>query len=64
MTFEEKLKKCSASEVWQEYCGFLDFSMEEYMQVQNRLLMEQILLLSRCPLGKRLFGDETPRSIE
>lgn len=64
MNFEEKLKKLSAEDIWQEYCGFLDFSLDEYMQVQQRLLMEQIELLSHCELGKRLFGDEAPKNME
>ena len=64
MTFEEKLKKLPASDVWKEYCGFLDLSLEEYMQIQGRLLQEQIDLMSRCALGKRFFGDSVPHSVE
>ena len=64
MTFEEKIKKLPRAAVWQEYCGFLDFTLEEYMQTQERLLMEQIDLLSKCELGRRLFGDTPPRSLE
>ena len=51
MTFEEKLKQCPAAEVWQEYCGFLDLSLPEYMQIQKRLVMEQVELMAACPLG-------------
>ena len=29
MTFEEKLRKCPANEIWQEYCGFLDLTLPE-----------------------------------
>ncbi|MBC5580563.1 GH3 auxin-responsive promoter family protein [Anaerofilum sp. BX8] len=64
MTFEEKLKSCSAAEIWQEYCGFLDLSMEEYMGIQRRLLMEQIDLMSRCALGQRFFGGDPPRTLD
>ena len=64
MRFEEKLKKCSAEEIWEEYCGFLDLSMKEYMQIQERLLMEQVDLLSKCGLGKKLFGDKVPQTVE
>ena len=46
MRFSEKLSKDSPKEIWQEYCGFLDLSMEEYMQIQKSLLTEQIKLLS------------------
>ena len=64
MTFEEKLRNCSAEEIWQEYCSFLDLSMEEYMTIQKRLLMEQIDLMSHCPLGQRFFRKGVPTSVE
>lgn len=64
MTFEEKLKKMPAPLLWQEYCGFLDLSLEEYMEIQRRLLMEQIELMVACPLGKRFFGEVPPTTIE
>ena len=51
MTFEEKLKRCPPAEVWQEYCGFLSLSLPEYMDIQKRLLMEQVQLMSGCALG-------------
>ena len=40
MRFKEKLEKYSSKEIWDEYCGFLDLSMEEYMDIQYRLLKE------------------------
>lgn len=64
MTFEEKLNQSSPAEVWEEYCGFLDLSMAEYMEIQRRLLMEQVELMAACPLGRRFFGDRPPRSVE
>lgn len=60
MTFEEKLKKCSAAEIWQEYCGFLDLSLSEYMEIQKRLLMEQVELMAGCQLGQRFFPQWRP----
>ena len=36
MRFEEKLKRCSREQLWQEYCGFLDMSLAEYMYTQRR----------------------------
>ena len=64
MTFEEKLKHCPAAEVWQEYCGFLDLSLPEYMDIQRRLLMEQVQLMAGCALGRRFFGDAPPTTVE
>ena len=34
------------------------------MEIQRRLLMEQIELMAACPLGKRFFGDTPPATIE
>lgn len=53
MKFEDKLKARSREDVWNEYCGFLDLSMDEFVQIQNRLMEEQIALWSRSPLGKK-----------
>ena len=64
MTFEEKLRKCPANEIWQEYCGFLDLTLPEYMQIQNRLVMEQVSLMAACPLGQHLFKNGVPRNVE
>lgn len=46
MKFEDKLKARSREDVWNEYCGFLDLSMDEFVQIQNRLMEEQIALWS------------------
>lgn len=62
--FEQKLKKLSQEEIWQEYCGFLDLSMEEYMQIQKRLMEEQIALWSRSALGQRFLQGKELHSIE
>ena len=42
MKFEDKLKERKDWELWKEYCGFLDLTIEEFMAIQNRLMLEQI----------------------
>lgn len=64
MKFEEKIKKLPAREVWEEYCSFLELSLNEYMQVQYRLLNEQIQVMSRCALGRRFFGGAAPKDAD
>jgi hypothetical protein len=56
-TLEEMLMKEEYDTIWKKYCGFLDLSMKEFMQIQERLLMEQIELISKCELGKKLMGE-------
>lgn len=64
MKFEQKLKSLSQEEIWQEYCGFLDLKIDEYMQIQNRLMEEQIFLWSRCALGQRFLQGKEIHSID
>lgn len=63
-TAAELLRQGRRDEVWRKYCGFLDLSLEGFMEIQERLLMEQVSLLSRCELGKKLMGGNVPRSAE
>ena len=42
MRFQEKLHEYSKEEIWEEYCGFLTHSMDEFMNIQKQQLMEQI----------------------
>ena len=64
MRFEDKLKEGRRQELWEEYCGFLDLSMEEYMGIQRRLMAEQIHLWSKSPLGQKLLKGRMPSDIE
>jgi len=51
----ELLRQGRRDEVWRKYCGFLDLSLEEFMEIQRRLLMEQLQLMSRSKLGRILM---------
>ncbi len=64
MKFEEKLKQNRAEDIWNEYCGFLDLTIEEYMNIQNRLMEEQLSLWKNSQLGKKLLKGRTPHSVE
>ena len=64
MRFEEKLKNLQPDAIWQEYCGFLDLSIEEYMKIQNRLMLEQISLGSHSGLGQHLLNGKWPETID
>lgn len=60
----EWLKQGHKNEVWTKYCGFLDLSIAEFMKIQERLLLEQIGLAGRSPIGMRFLGREPPASVE
>jgi len=49
---------------WVRYCGFLDLSLQEFMTIQQSLLLQQLQEVSRCPLGRRLIGNNIPASVD
>ena len=64
MTFEDKLRDGEYDRIWQEYCGFLDLDMDEYMSIQKRLLEEQMQLWCESPLGQKILKGKHPRTLE
>ena len=64
MNLKEKLKKHQYKEIWQQYCGFLDLSMDGYMKIQRRLMEEQIQLWSNSGLGQSILKGKHPRTID
>jgi hypothetical protein len=51
-------------ELWQMCCGFLDLSLEQFMAIQKRLLLEQIELLKTCKLGTKLMRGAMPETVD
>jgi hypothetical protein len=43
----ELLRQGRNEGIWKKHCGFLDLKLDEYMKIQERLLLEQIDFLSR-----------------
>ncbi len=64
MRLKEQLKKHRYNEIWQQYCGFLDLSMDGYMRIQKRLMEEQIRLWSDSGLGQSILRGKHPRTLE
>lgn len=64
MRFQEKIREYSKEEIWNEYCGFLDISVEEFMYIQKRLLLEQIQLFGKCSLGRQIMRGRQPSTVE
>jgi hypothetical protein len=58
------IKQGRKEEIWTKYCGFLDLTIDEFMEIQERLLMEQIDLLGKSMMGRMLMGDVIPSSID
>jgi hypothetical protein len=49
--------------VWQKYCGFLDLDMEQFMSIQESLLLQQLERVVHSALGRKLIGERVPASI-
>lgn len=64
MKFEDKLKSRESQLIWNEYCGFLDLDIDRYMEIQNRLMEEQLNEWSKCPLGQKLIGRRRIDSVD
>ncbi len=64
MILDDKLKNKQFEQVWQEYCGFLDLSLPEFMAIQNRLMLEQIEIYAKCELGKRIMKGKKPATVD
>ena len=64
MNFDQLLKAKQNQEIWQKYCGFLDLNIQEFMAIQESLLLEQIELYANSALGRKIMQGQHPRSVE
>lgn len=51
-------------ELWNKHCGYLTLSRKEFRDIQNRLMLEQINLLSTSKIGRKFMGEKAPTSVE
>ena len=61
-TLSELFRQGSHEELWQKCCGFIDLSLQEFMNIQERLLKEQLTLLKKCELGRSILGKANPET--
>jgi len=54
----------SEEELWQRYCGFLDLSITEFMNIQKVLLADEIERVAESTLGKKIMGTNKPKNLE
>ena len=63
-TLSTLIKQGRKEEIWTKYCGFFDLSVKEFMEIQERLLLEQIDVLGKSMMGRMIMGDVIPSSID
>ena len=60
----ELLRQGRNEEAWQKCCGFIDLSLDDFMKIQKRLLLEQLELLKHCEIGHYILNGTNPGSVE
>lgn len=60
----ELLHQGRNEELWQLGCGFISLDTEQFMAIQERLLLEQIELLNHCAFGKKIMRGAQPETVE
>ncbi len=49
---------------WQRHCGFLDLSTEQFMAIQETLLLQQIERVAGSGIGRKLIGTRVPKNLD
>lgn len=62
--FRERLKRQEYEAIWDEYCGFLELDIRQYMTIQYRLMEEQMKLWCSSEIGKSILKGKRPSTIE
>jgi len=62
-TLGELFRQGNHEELWQRCCGFIDLSLHEFMNIQTRLLKEQLTLLKKCELGRGILNGADPETV-
>jgi len=50
--------------LWLKYCGFLDLYIEEFMTIQKTLLSDEIELIQKSELGKKIIGSRKIENLD
>jgi hypothetical protein len=59
----ELLRQGQNEQLWERCCGFYDLSLDQFMKLQEQILLEQIELLPHSDLGKKLLCGERPKTV-
>ncbi len=60
----ELIRQGRHEELWQMCCGFLSLNTSEFMDIQKRLLVQQLELLNKSSLGGKIMGGVKPKTVE
>jgi hypothetical protein len=57
------LREHKYRELWKQTCGFIDLSLQEVMDIQKKLLLEQLPRISNSEIGKAVMRGASPRTV-
>jgi hypothetical protein len=60
----ELLRQGKHEELWQMCCGYLKLDIRQFMEIQERLLLEQLELLNKSPLGQKIMRGTKPHTLD
>ena len=63
MKVDEELRLADCRTVWKTYLGFLDLDTDGYMEIQNRLMLEQMQAWCSCGLGQKFLKGKMPATV-
>jgi hypothetical protein len=58
------LRQGNYEELWQMCCGFLKLDIQEFMEIQQNLLLQQLESLNSSPIGQKIMRGAKPTTIE
>ncbi|HUT68837.1 MAG TPA: GH3 auxin-responsive promoter family protein [Dehalococcoidales bacterium] len=62
ITEDELFRMGNQEKAWNKYCGFLDLSLSEFMEIQAQLLMKQIDIVHNSPIARK-FMPQKPMDV-
>lgn len=51
-------------ELWKKHCGYLELSLLEFREIQERLMLEQLNLLRSSAVGVKVMGGNVPSTVD
>jgi hypothetical protein len=52
------------SETWDMCCGYVNFDLDQFMNIQKRLLRGQIEALKKSKIGRKIMGEAWPSDVD
>ena len=56
-------KELNEDELWRRYCGFTELSADDYVRIQEQLLLDQIERIYDSELGRKIIGSNKPENL-